>query len=137
MARFEKLYEDSILPLRKTKTAAGYDFYAHEEVIVKPNERAFVKTGVACKLDDNQYLAVTPRSGLALKKGITVLNTPGTVDADYYPGEVGIILYNTSNEDFKVNVGDRIAQGIIHEYIIVEDDNATGAREGGFGSTGK
>ena len=137
MAKFEKLYEDSVLPVRKTATAAGYDFYAHETAHILPGERTFVKTGVACKLGDNQYLAVTPRSGIALKKGVTVLNTPGTVDADYYPGEIGIILYNTSKIPFDVAIGDRIAQGIINEYITVEDDNATGVREGGFGSTGK
>lgn len=137
MAKFEKIYEDSMLPLRKTKTAAGYDFYAHEEAHILPGERAFVKTGVSCKLEDNQYLAVTPRSGIALKEGITVLNTPGTVDSDYYPGEIGVILYNTSHNSYHVNIGDRIAQGIIHEYITTEDDNATETREGGFGSTGK
>lgn len=138
MANFEKLYEDSILPKRGTLKSAGYDFYAHEEILVKAGERALVKTGVSCKLADNQYLAVVPRSGLALKKGITVLNTPGTVDADYYPNEIGVILYNTSNEDFQVKPGERIAQGIISLYDITEIDNVEEReRTSGFGSTGK
>lgn len=137
MANFEKLYEDSILPLRKTKTAAGYDFYAHEEIDILPHSRGIVKTGVSCKLADNEYLAVTPRSGLAIKKGVTVLNTPGTVDSDYYPGEICVILFNTSDEVFHVQIGDRIAQAIISEYITTENDNvADTERHGGFGSTG-
>lgn len=138
MANFEKLSPEAILPIRGTLKSAGYDFYANEPAVIKSGERKLIKTGVTCKLADNQYLAVVPRSGLALKKGITVLNTPGTVDADYYPNEIGVILYNTSNEDFQVEPGDRIAQGIISHYDITEIDNVVDReRTSGFGSTGK
>lgn len=137
MANFEKLYEDSILPKRGTEKSAGYDLYAHEEFDIFPGTRQLVKIGVSCYLDDNQYLAIVPRSGLALKAGITVLNAPGTVDADYYPNEIGVILYNTSNELFQVKPGDRIAQGIIKEYIKTGMDNVEKReRTEGFGSTG-
>ena len=88
-------------------------------------------------MNSNEYLAIVPRSGLALKKGITVLNTPGTVDSDYYPNEIGVILYNTSNEIFEIKKGDRIAQAILHEYKTMEIDLVKDIeRGGGFGSTG-
>lgn len=138
---FRKLYEDSILPIRSTKSSAGYDLYAHEEKTIKAGERGLVKIGVACKMEDNdsygEYLAVVPRSGMALKMGVTVLNAPGIVDADFFPNEIGVILYNSSDEDFDVNIGDRIAQGILCRYEKFQDDNAADAsRESGFGSTG-
>lgn len=124
------------LPERSTEKSAGYDLASAVDTVVPAHGRVLVPTGVTCKLSRIEYLAVVPRSGLALKKGITVLNTPGTVDADYYPNCIGVILYNTTDEDFVVNVGDRIAQGIIHEYNITVDDKAEGKRTGGFGSTG-
>lgn len=135
MSNFEKIYGDSIIPKRGTADSAGYDFYAHEEGILNPGERKLIKTGVSCKLEKNEFLAVVPRSGLALKKGITVLNAPGIVDSDYYPNEIGVILYNTSKEGFEIKFGDRIAQGIIMEYKKTKSDNAEGNRNGGFGST--
>lgn len=137
MANFEALYDDSQMPLRGTRNSAGYDLYSHEDTIVPAQGRVLVKTGVKCWLEPNRYLAVVPRSGLALKQGITVLNTPGTVDSDFYPNEVGVILYNTTNIDFPIHKGDRIAQGIIHEYITTDMDNvADKERISGYGSTG-
>lgn len=138
MSNFEKLYEDAVVPQRGTKKSAGYDLTANEELVIDPGKRALVKTGVTVHLEDNEYLAIVPRSGLALKKGVTVLNTPGTVDADYYPGEIGVILMNTSDDTFFVEPGDRIAQAILCEYktmgvdLVKEEE-----RNGGFGSTGQ
>ena len=100
-------------------------------------KRVLVKTGVTVHLEDNEYLAIVPRSGLAYKKGITVLNTPGTIDADYYPGEIGVILYNAGDEPFVVEKGDRIAQAILCEYKTMQLDLVKNKeRDGGFGSTG-
>ena len=144
MAKFEiaETYPEAIeeenikLPVRATELSAGYDFVSPINTVVKAHGRSLVPTGVTCKLKPFEYLQVVPRSGLALKKGITVLNTPGTVDADYYPNCIGVILYNTSDEDFEIKIGDRIAQGIIQTYGRTEDDQSFGKRDGGFGSTG-
>ena len=137
MSNFEKLNEEAKMPMRGTKKSAGYDLTAIEGFVIDPGQRVLVKTGLTVVLEDNEYLAIVPRSGLAYKNGITVLNTPGTIDADYYPGEIGVILYNTSNVPFVVEKGDRIAQAILCEYKtmgvdLVKDKD----RDGGFGSTG-
>jgi dUTP pyrophosphatase len=111
-----------------------------EPVILKPLDRAIIKTGLFIELPIGYEAQVRPRSGLAAKKGITVLNSPGTVDADYR-GEIGVILVNLSHEDFIVENGERIAQLIIAkheraEWIRVEELTETSRGEGGFGSTG-
>ncbi|WP_431167383.1 dUTP diphosphatase [Tenacibaculum halocynthiae] len=130
------------IPAYETEGSAGMDLRANiEEVItLKPLERAIVKTGLFIALPVGFEAQVRPRSGLAAKKGITVLNAPGTVDADYR-GEIGVILVNLSNENFVINDGERIAQLVIakHERInwqevTVLDETERGA--GGFGSTG-
>lgn len=112
-----------------------------EPVLLKPLQRALIPTGLYIELPAGFEAQVRPRSGLALKKGITVLNSPGTVDADYR-GEIGVILINLSQEDFTVADGERIAQLVIaqHEHIgwnEVETLGETGRGAGGFGSTGK
>lgn len=138
MSNFERVngYEGP-LPMRGTSKSAGYDLTANEELVIDPGKRALVKTGVTAHLEDNEYLAIVPRSGLALKKVVTVLNTPGTVDADYYPGEIGVILYNAGDAPFVVEKGDRIAQAILCEYkTMVVDLVKDEERNGGFGSTG-
>jgi dUTP pyrophosphatase len=129
-------------PNYETEGAAGMDLRANinESITLKPLERAIVKTGLFIALPVGFEAQVRPRSGLAAKKGITVLNSPGTVDADYR-GEIGVILVNLSNEEFIVNDGERIAQLIIakHERITwkeVEVLNETERGSGGFGSTG-
>ena len=125
------------LPQRGTQFSAGYDLTSNEAWLLQPGERHLFKTGVTCSMEENEYLAIVPRSGLAIKHGITVLNTPGTVDADYFPNEIGVILYNTSDQEFEVNVGDRIAQAILCEYKTMGLDLVKDrTREGGFGSTG-
>ena len=130
------------LPHYETIASAGMDLRANidEAIILKPLERTIVKTGVFIELPIGIEAQVRPRSGLAAKKGITVLNAPGTVDADYR-GEIGVILVNLSNEDFTIENGERIAQLVIAkheraEWSVVEVLNETDRGAGGFGSTG-
>ena len=129
-------------PNYETEGAAGMDLRAdiEETITLKPLERAIVKTGLFIALPIGFEAQVRPRSGLAAKKGITVLNSPGTVDADYR-GEIGVILVNLSNEEFIINDGERIAQLIIakHERVNwqeVDFLSETARGSGGFGSTG-
>ena len=129
-------------PNYETEGAAGMDLRANIEVAItlKPLERAIVKTGLFIALPVGFEAQVRPRSGLAAKKGITVLNAPGTVDADYR-GEIGVILVNLSNEEFIINDGERIAQLIIakHERVHWQEVTVLSETErgaGGFGSTG-
>lgn len=130
------------LPHYETLASAGMDLRADLEspLTLKPLERAIVPTGLFIELPVGYEAQVRPRSGLAAKKGITVLNTPGTIDADYR-GNVGVILVNLSNEDFTLENGERIAQMVIakHERAEWEEVGAlsdTDRGEGGFGSTG-
>lgn len=130
------------LPHYETLASAGMDLRANlsESRVLKPLERTIVGTGLFIELPIGYEAQVRPRSGLAAKKGITVLNAPGTIDADYR-GEIGVILVNLSNEDFQINNGERIAQLVIAQYDRIEweqvevlSETARGA--GGFGSTG-
>jgi dUTP pyrophosphatase len=130
------------LPKYQTELSAGMDLYANidEPITLKPLERTLVKTGLFISLPKGYEAQMRPRSGLAFKNGITVLNTPGTIDADYR-GEIGVILVNLSSQDFTINDGDRIAQMVIakHETAIweeVENLDETDRGEGGFGSSG-
>ena len=130
------------MPNYETIASAGMDLRANisEPITLKSLERTIVKTGLFIELPIGYEAQVRPRSGLAAKKGITVLNSPGTVDADYR-GEIGVILVNLSNEDFVIENGERIAQLIIAkheraEWIEVQELSETSRGEGGFGSTG-
>ena len=130
------------LPNYETIASAGMDLRANIQapITLQPLERTLVKTGLFIELPIGFEAQVRPRSGLAFKKGITVLNSPGTVDADYR-GEIGVILVNLSNEAFVIENGERIAQLIIAkheraEWIEVQDLSETSRGEGGFGSTG-
>jgi dUTP pyrophosphatase len=130
------------LPNYETIASAGMDLRADltAPTILAPLGRVIVKTGLFIELPIGYEAQVRPRSGLAIKKGITVLNSPGTVDADYR-GEIGVILVNLSNEDFVIENGERIAQLIIAkheraEWIEVQELSETSRGEGGFGSTG-
>ena len=130
------------LPSYETLASAGMDLRAHTDtpITLQPMERSLIKTGLFIELPVGIEAQVRPRSGLALKKGITVLNSPGTIDADYR-GEIGVILINLSNEPFTINNGDRIAQLVIakHEradWKQVESLTETERGAGGFGSTG-
>lgn len=130
------------LPHYSTIASAGMDLRANidESISLKPLERTIVKTGIFMELPVGFEAQVRPRSGLAFKKGITVLNSPGTVDADYR-GEIGVILVNLSAEEFVIEDGERIAQMVIakHEqadWVEVETLDETERGAGGFGSTG-
>lgn len=130
------------LPEYETIASAGMDLRANLEtaVTLKPLERVIIKTGLFIELPIGIEAQVRPRSGLAAKKGITVLNAPGTVDADYR-GEIGVILVNLSKEDFKIENGERVAQLVIakHERAAWQQVDVLGKTErgiGGFGSTG-
>jgi dUTP pyrophosphatase len=131
------------LPEYSTEFSAGMDIRANltEPIRLKPLERVLVPTGLFIELPVGYEAQIRPRSGLALKKGITVLNSPGTIDADYR-GEIGVILINLSAEDFEIQHGERICQMVIarHEHIAwktveILEESARGA--GGFGHTGK
>ena len=131
------------LPKYETLLSAGMDLYANinKELILKPMQRVLVKTGLFIALPDGYEAQIRPRSGLAYKKGVTVLNSPGTIDADYR-GEIGVILINLSEDDFIIEDGDRIAQMVIAKYEqieweLVDSLDETERGEGGFGSTGK
>jgi dUTP pyrophosphatase len=130
------------LPSYETLASAGMDLRANisESITLKPLDRTIIKTGLFIELPIGYEAQVRPRSGLAAKKGISVLNAPGTIDADYR-GEIGVILVNLSNEDFKVEDGERVAQLIIAkheraEWLEVETLTETSRGSGGFGSTG-
>lgn len=129
------------LPSYETLFSAGMDLRANTSLVIEPLERVMVPTGLYISLPEGYEAQVRPRSGLAIKKGITVLNSPGTIDADYR-GEICVILINLSKQDFEINDGDRIAQMVISrhekaewEEVDILDETERGA--GGFGSTGK
>ena len=133
---------NNILPKYETELSAGMDVRAFIEtpINLKPLERRLIKTGLYVQLEKGYEIQVRPRSGLALKKGITVLNSPGTIDADYR-GEIGVILINLSSENFLITSGDRIAQIVIskHEQVEIKEVKIIDQTERGikgFGSTG-
>ncbi len=138
--RFKKLRPDAILPSYAHPSDAGMDVRSVEDLTIAPGKRALVPTGLVMLLPPGYEAQVRPRSGLALKSGVTVLNTPGTIDSGYR-GEVGVILANFGETDFSVKKGDKIAQIVIApvtqptiEETDVVDETDRGA--GGFGSTG-
>jgi len=129
------------LPQYKTKGSVGMDICANESTMIEPSMRRSISTGLYINIPEGFEAQIRPRSGLALYNGITILNTPGTIDSDYR-GEIKIILYNTSDTStFNINIGDRIAQIVICpiekvELEEVEELDSTERGEGGFGSTG-
>ena len=132
----------NLLPSYETLLSAGMDIRAFldQPLIIKPLERALIKTGLYIELPKSYEAQVRSRSGLALKKGITVLNSPGTIDADYR-GEIGVILINSSNENFNISTGDRIAQLVVSKHERVDWElskslDQTNRGDRGFGSTG-
>ena len=130
------------LPQYATKQSAGMDLRANidEPIVLHPMERRLIPTGLFIALPEGYEAQVRPRSGLALKHGLTVLNAPGTIDADYR-GEVGVVLINLSQEDFVINAGERIAQMVIArhdqtQFQLVEELDETERGAGGYGHTG-
>lgn len=134
------LHENAKVPERARPGDAGLDLYSIEPVYLKPGQRLLVSTGVALEIPDGHVGLVHPRSGLAYKDGVTVLNTPGTIDSGYR-GEVRVMLYNTSMKGVRLDAGYRIAQLVIQEYVapqifVVEELSETVRGDGGFGSSG-
>ena len=139
--KFKRIHPDAVLPAYAHPSDAGMDIRSVADMTVPARGRALVPTGLVVLLPPLYEAQVRPRSGLALKHGITVLNTPGTIDSGYR-GEIGVILFNSSDVDFQIKKGDRVAQVVIApvtQPVIEEaqeiDDTDRGA--GGFGSTGK
>lgn len=142
IVKIMKLHPEVLLPQYSHPGDAGMDLYnMGEEVILKPLARALLPTGLKVAVPAGYELQVRPRSGMALRKGLTVLNTPGTIDAGYR-GEVGIIVYNASpDEAITIKKGDRVAQIVLKkfeeiEWQIIDELDETSRNEGGFGSTG-
>jgi len=131
------------LPCYMTAHSAGMDLYADltEDIVLSPGERALVPTGIALELPDGYEVQIRPRSGLALRNGITLVNSPGTIDPDYR-GEIAVIVINHGTETFSIKSGDRIAQMVFSRFIRVTftevtELGETARGEGGFGHTGK
>ena len=137
---FRRIHPDAVMPAYAHASDAGMDVRSVRELVIPPGGRALVPTGLVVNLPAGYEAQVRPRSGLALKAGVTVLNSPGTIDAGYR-GEIGVILANFGQDDFKVNVGDRIAQLVIApvlQPVVIEatEVDSTDRGAGGFGSTG-
>lgn len=135
-----KIKEGAKIPSYAHTGDAGADLYSSEDYTLKPGERLLVSTGIKIAVPVGYEAQVRPKSGLALKAGITVLNTPGTVDAGYR-GEVGVIAINLGSSDYNIEAGQKIAQLVIKkvesaEFVEVEELDSTSRGEGGFGSTG-
>ena len=138
--RFRKVHPDAVLPSYAHPSDAGMDVRSVEDLTIAPGKRALVHTGLVMLLPPKYEAQVRPRSGLALKSGVTVLNTPGTIDSGYR-GEVGVILANFGETDFQVKKGDKIAQIVIvpvtqPEIVETTEVDETDRGAGGFGSTG-
>ena len=138
--RFKKVHPDAVLPSYAHPSDAGMDVRSVEDMVLAPGRRALVHTGLVMLLPPGYEAQVRPRSGLALKSGVTVLNTPGTIDSGYR-GEVGVILINLGDSEFQVRKGDKVAQLVIAPVTqpeIAEADavDETDRGAGGFGSTG-
>ena len=143
---FEKVTEyaniDFLLPVRKTKCSAGYDFYLPEDVVLKPCQVNIVPTGVKAYMQDTEYLGVHLRSSIAMKMCLTMINSQGIIDSDYYnnddnEGHIKLLIYNLNDHDIKLSKGERVAQGIFYPFLLADGDTESQkeTRGGGFGST--
>lgn len=134
-------WENIKLPKRSTVSSAGYDFVTPIDFTINPGESIKIPTGIRCKMDDNWVLTIHPRSSIGFKYQVMLANTTGIIDADYYnatnEGHIMVKLVNHGNKIFVSNEGDKIVQGIFLPYGITIDDEASGERTGGFGSTGR
>ena len=132
------------LPQRKTRLSAGYDIAAAEDVVLAPQKVTLVPTGLKAYMENDEYLGIHVRSGLAVKNNVTLINAQGIIDADYYnndgnEGHILIAFFNHASQDVLITKGTRIAQGIFYKYLLADQDNYQTAeiRKGGLGSTGK
>jgi len=130
----------TVTPKYATEGSAGFDLASIEDATIRPGDRAIIETGIYCKIPEGYELQIRSRSGLAAKHGIMVLNSPGTIDSDY-TGQIKAILYNSGRDEFRIQKGDRIAQGVLSkvyqaEFNIVDVLSETVRGSGGLGSTG-
>ena len=134
-------YNDILLPKRATAGSAGYDFFAPIDLVIEPSQTIKVATGIRVKIDEGWVLKIYPRSSLGFKYRLTLNNTVGIIDSDYYyadnEGHIFIKMTNLSNQTITLEKGKAFAQGVFVEYGITYDDDATSLRTGGFGSTDK
>lgn len=135
-------YDDIIIPNRSTAFSAGYDFYSIMKVTLNPKERKIIPTGIKAYMQNDEFLAIYIRSSLGIKYGLKLANGVGIIDADYYnnqgnDGHIQIAIENTTDQEYIIEKGDKIAQGIFQKYYLVDDDEVKSFRKGGFGSTGK
>ena len=135
-----KTNADIILPTRGSSCSAGYDFYSPTRHIIKPGCKTVIWTDVKAYMNIGEVLAVFVRSSVGIKKGLVLANGTGIIDADYYEnvsndGNIGICLYNTSDNDVEIEVGERIAQGIFLPFLVADTGNTDAVRTGGIGST--
>lgn len=129
--------EDVVLPTRSTTGSAGYDFTASEDVTIPVGQMRLVNTGVAAHMQDDEVLELFVRSSLAFKHQVTLQNSVGIIDLDFWPRPIGVLLRNEGEKPFVVKKGDRIAQGLFKNYLKTVNDHVEAKRNGGFGSTGK
>jgi dUTP pyrophosphatase len=138
--KIKRLSLEAVLPKYQTKGSVGFDLHSIVDEVIASGKTALIPTGLAFELPDNYEIQIRPRSGLALKNSVTVLNSPGTVDSDYR-GEIKVLLINHGKNDFKIKKNDRIAQAVINKveignFIEVENLEESERGEKGFGSTG-
>ena len=138
--QLKRIRVTAVEPTYGSDGAAAFDLYAAEEITIKPNETKVVPLGFAMGIQDGYEVVIRPRSGLSLKSGLRIANSPGTIDSDY-TGEVGIIIHNTSSDKKIIQIGDRIAQGVLQRtnrvhFVFVEQLSPTNRGDDGFGSTG-
>jgi dUTP pyrophosphatase len=141
IVKFIKLVDWAIEPTRANDGDVGYDVYSAVDTVVEPGQVRMVESGISVELPSHTEMQVRPRSGMAKKNGITVINTPGTIDTGYR-GPCNVLLYNTSDKNFLISRGDKIAQFLIttklpYKFVEVKSLSKTERGEGGFGSTGK
>ena len=134
---------ETILPVRGDSRSAGYDFYSKETVIIQPHDSHLFWTDVCAYMQDDEVLMIYVRSSIGVKKGLTLKNTVGVIDASYYAnptnhGNVGVCLYNNSDVPVLIETGERIAQGVFQHYLVADNDTfLSDSRTGGFGSSGQ
>ena len=132
-------YDDIKLPFRATSGSAGYDFCCPIDVCLKPNEFIKIPTGIRCKIDDGYVLEIYPRSSLGFKYQMSIMNTVGIIDSDYYnadnEGHIIVGIVNRGNSDLIIKAGDRFVQGVFVQYFLAKEDDEKEKRHGGIGST--
>ena len=135
----DEFYDDIILPVRATKGSAGYDFSSPVDVTLRPGEMVKVPSGIRCCIEEGYVLHIYPRSSLGFKYQLSLANTTGSIDADYYnalnEGHIIVALVNRGNKDIVIKKGERFVQGIFLKFYTAEEEEVTNVRTGGFGSS--